>query len=796
LKRKRRKNPASWRTRSSLRRFAFGFLILLLAFVIGAGGAGYLWIKSSLPQTDGQLVLTGLTAPVTITRDAVGIPTITAQNDPDAAFALGFLHAQDRLYAMDLMRRYGQGRLAEWYGEAALPIDRFTRTLGLYRAAQAQYANLSPELRAVFDAYAAGVNAYLASRRGALPPEYYMVGAAPEPWTPADSLVWGKIMDLQLTGDYRGELQRMRMLQHVSLDNLDVLYPPYPDDAPTPSGERAQLQGLPLDALDALEAALPPGGDQPEYESNNWAVSGKRSQSGKPILANDTHLGFSSPGTWYLARLKTPTLDLAGVTAPGAPFVVIGHSDRISWGFTTTTSDVEDLFIEKPDPEDPTHYLAPGGSLPFDVRQEEIQVRNAAPVTITIRSTRHGPVISDLAGLNAPGGEVLALETTWLSPDDRTPEAIWRVGRAANWNDFLAALKDWVAPQQNILYADAAGNIGFFAPGRVPIRASGDGWLPSPGWSGDHDWTGYIPFADLPSVYDPPLQRLVTANNRIVPKNYGYFLSRDWDLPNRAERIAALLDAKPKQSPDSMAKIQGDTLSLMARDLLPLMLATLPSNPRAQSAMDSLRAWDGHMDRDKPEPLIFSAWLRELNRTLFAPKLGPDFEDYWGLRPDAVRAVLTAHPDWCGASGCGGALAQSLDRALDDLSARYGSNPAGWSWGHAHRALFEHPLWSKLPRLRDWLTPSIAADGGIDTVNAGAFFVNDDDAPFADRHGPVMRMIVDMAAPDDARFMVVPGQSGNPVSPHWADLLTPWRNVDYVRFGGDASGGTLVLAPP
>jgi len=765
----------------------------VLAFVIGAGGVGYLWLRSSLPQTQGQLVLPGLSAAVSISRDANGIPTITAQNDRDAAFALGFLHAQDRLYAMDLMRRYGAGRLAEWFGEAALPIDRFTRMLGLYRAAQKQYDALSPELRAVFDAYAAGVNAFLATRRGALPPEYYLIGAAPEPWTPADSLVWGKIMDLHLTGNYRGELQRVRLLQRVSPGDLDVLYPPYPDDAPLPSGERALLEGLPADAL---AAALPPGDDRPVRASNNWAVSGKRSRSGKPILANDTHLAFAAPGVWYLARIKTPALDLAGVTAPGAPFIFIGHSDRIAWSFSTTTSDVEDLFIEKPDPDDAGRYLAPGGALPFDVRREEIQMRGAAPVTLIIRSTRHGPVISDLAGFNAPGGEMLALSTTWLGGDDRTPEAIWRLERAANWNEFLAALKDWTAPQQNILYVDAAGHIGFFAPGRVPIRAKGDGWLPAPGWSGEYDWTGFIPFGELPSAFDPPRQRLVTANNRIVPKSYPYFLGRDWDLPNRAERIAALLDSVPKQSPDTMATIQGDTLSLMAHDLLPLMLITLPSDPRAQAAMDRLRAWDGRMGRDRIEPLIFSAWLRELNRTLFAAKLGPAFANYWSLRPNAVRAVLTSHPDWCGASGCGSDLALSLDRALGDLASRYGSDPAAWSWGKAHRAIFEHPLWSKLPRLKDWLTPSIAADGGIDTVDAGAFFVRDDDAPFADRFGPVMRMIVDMAEPGDARFMVVPGQSGNPLSRHWEDLLAPWRNVDYVRFGGDASGGTLVLSPP
>lgn len=788
----RNKKPPR-RGRSSFRRAAIGFLVLVLTFAVGAGGAGYLWLRSSLPLTDGNLVLPGLAAAVTISRDAKGIPTIAAQNDRDAAFALGFLHAQDRLYAMDLMRRYGAGRLAEWFGETALPIDRFTRMLGLYQSAQKQYDALSPELRAVFDAYAAGVNAFLATRRGALPPEYYLIGAAPEPWTPADSLVWGKIMDLQLSGNYRGELQRVRLLQQVSAGDLDVLYPPYPDDAPTPTGARARLEGLPAGALASV---LPPGDDQPVRASNNWAVSGKRSQSGKPILANDTHLSFASPGTWYLARIKTPSLDLAGVTAPGAPFIVIGHSDRISWGFTTTTSDVEDLFIEKPDPDDPSRYLAPGGSLPFDVRQEEIQVRGESPVTLIIRSTRHGPVISDLAGLSAPGGEMLALQATWLGDGDRTPEAIWHLARATNWTEFLGALKDWTAPQQNILYANSAGHIGFFAPGRVPIRAKGDGWLPAPGWSGEYDWTGFIPFAELPSAFDPPLQRLVTANNRIVPKNYGYFLGRDWDLPNRAKRIAALLDGTPKQSPDTMAAIQGDTLSLMTRDLLPLMLVTLPSNPRAQAAMDQLRAWDGRMSRDRIEPLIFSAWLRELNRTLFAAKLGPNFADYWSLRPDAVRAVLTSHPDWCGAAGCGAALSQSLDRALDDLATRYGFDPGALNWGKAHHAIFEHPLWSKLPRLQDWLTPNIAADGGIDTINAGAFFVRDDDTPFADRFGPVMRMVVDMAEPGSARFMVVPGQSGNPLSPHWDDLLTPWRNVDYVSIGGDASGGTLVLTPP
>jgi len=781
------------RKRHRLRRFVLGFGAILLAVGLGAGGVGYFWLKSSLPLTNGRLVLAGLDAEVSIVRDAHGIPTITAGNERDAAFALGFVHAQDRLYAMDLMRRYGAGRLAEWYGAPAVPIDRFTRTLGLYRAAAAQYTLLSPELRQVFDAYAAGVNAYLATKRGALPAEYYLVGVTPEPWTLADSLVWGKIMDLQLTGNFRGELLRDRLLQHLTADDLKVLYPDYPADAPIPAGSRAALPKL---DLDALAAALPPGGAEPERESNNWAVSGAHSASGKPLLANDTHLGYSAPGPWYLARIKIPGSDLAGVTAPGAPFIVIGHSDRIAWGFTTTGSDEEDLYVETPDPADPMHYLAPGGSLPFETREEHIEVRDGASETLTIRTTRHGPVISDLAGFDASPGAVLALQATWLSGDDRSPEAIWRLAHANNWSEFTAALKDMAAPQQNIVYADADGHIGFIAPARIPIRAKGDGWLPVSGATDDFAWTGSVPFDAMPQQFDPSSGRLATANNRIVPKNYPYFLGRDWDLPSRAERIFEMLDQHPALDMDGAAAMQGDDLSPMARSLMPLLQTIDPVTERAKAALALLRQWDFRMDRGSAAPLVFAAWLREINRALFAEKLGGLFDDYWSLRPNVVQGILANHQDWCGSGGCDALLTQSLDRALDDLTSRFGSDMTLWKWGTAHPALFEHPLWSKVLYLQDWLTPRLAADGGIDTVNAGAFFVANDNAPYADRHGPVMRMIVDMAAPSQARFIVVPGQSGNPLSPHWDDLLKPWRDLSYVQLGDDASGGTLILAPP
>src|SRR5487761_460472 len=774
------------RTRRRLLGALAAVVILLSALLAG----GWLYLRSSLPQTDGTIVVNGLSAPVTVTRDAHGIPTIVAKTDTDAAFALGYVHAQDRLFQMDLMRRYGAGRLAEWFGAVALPADRFTRTLGLYRAAEAQYAHLSPTVRGILDAYAAGVNAWIATRPGALPPEYAVLRVGIEPWKPADTLVWGKIMDLDLTANFRGELLRARLLQHLTPAELAVLYPPYPADAPV-TGKQTALDHTPLDRL---AAALPPGSAGPTRASNHWVVAGAYTVSGKPLLANDTHLGLNSPGVWYLARIDVGGRVLAGVTAPGTPFVVVGHNTRIAWGFTTTASDVEDLFVEQADPHDPTRYLAPGGSLPFIPRQETIRVRDGAPVTLTVRATRHGPVISDLASWNAGDGKVLALETTWLTDDDRTPDALWKLSHAGSWTEFRAALRDFVAPQQNIVYADVGGHIGFIAPGQVPIRAKGDGWLPAPGATGAYDWTGFVPFDDLPQEYDPPSGHLASANNRIVAKG-DFYLGSDWDLPYRIERIRALLDATPKQSSATAAAMQADVLSPMARDLLPLMLRGLPRLTDDTAALAKLAAWDDRMDRGRSEPLIFAAWLREFTRALFEPKLGKIFPDYWSVHPDVVRTILLDHPDWCDAKGCATLLVPALDRALADLRQRYGDNMDAWRWGEAHPARLRHPLWSRLLLLGRVLTPTIAAPGASDTLDAGAFAISDGANPFGDRLGPVMRMIVNMAHPEAAQFMIVPGQSGNPLSPHWADLLKPWRDVRYVTFDDDASGGRLVLTP-
>ena len=611
-------------------------------------------------------------------------------------------------------------------------------------------------------------------------------------------------MDLLLAGNYRGELLRARLARTLSPEDLAALYPEYPDDAPTTLAALARIyRRLPLDRL---YAALPPAVG-PIYASNNWVVDGAHSMSGKPLLANDPHLGLGAPGFWYLARLKTPEREIAGGTVAGVPFVVIGHNDRVAWGFTTTGGDVEDLFVEKVDPKDPGRYLTPdGGSEAFASRQETIAVKGAAPVSLTIRTTRHGPVLSDaLPPGSAEEGYVLSLAATFLSGDDATAQALWGIDRAGDWNEFRTALQSWVGPQQNIVYGDSAGTIGFIAPGRIPIRKHGNGWLPVPGWTGEFDWTGVIPFAELPQAKNPASGRFVSANNKIVPNTYPYFLSRDWDLPNRAERITELLAATPRQSPDASAAIEADTVSIAARRLVPLMtrivpVGSAPGNKMAREAIERLAGWDFRMDADKVEPLLFTAWLREFAHQMFLRHMGDAAADYWDLKPRVIETVLTAHPEWCARPGeapgsCAPLLASTLDAALAELARAYGPEMLQWRWGRAHIALFTNPVFGRIALLRDWLQPSVPTPGGSDTVNRGATTIRDPAHPFAQHFGAGLRIITDLASPADARMIAVPGQSGNPLSPHYSDLLSRWRQFDWLVPGRAAPVATLTLAP-
>lgn len=771
-----------------------GFLVIVLMIA----GGGFIALRTSLPTTDGRIMVAGLRDEVGIIRDADGVPTITAKDDDDLAFGLGYAHAEDRLFQMELQRRYGAGRLAEIFGSAVVPVDTQMRVLGLYRAAQAAFDQLSPPVQQGIKAYCAGVNAYLATRGSLLPPEFLLLRFSPEPWTPADVLVWGKLMDFQLGGNYRGELLRARLAKTVSTADMEFLYPDYPKDAPRTLAALAPLYDrLPLSQL---YAALPEAMG-PHFASNNWVVDGAHSVSGKPLLANDPHLGFSTPGFWYLARLKTPEHDIEGGTVAGAPFVIIGHNEKIAWGFTTTTADIEDLYIERLDANDPNRYMVADASLPFRVRQETIKVRDGTPVTLTVRATRHGPVVSDML---PPGtidsGYVLALQTTFSDDDDKSAEALWDIDRASDWTSFRDGLKNLVGPPQNIVYADTGGRIAFIAAGRIPIRKNGQGWLPAPGWSGDYDWEGFIPFDQLPQGTNPPSGHFVSANNKIVPDSYPYFISRDWDLADRSERIEALLTTTPKQSPEASAAIQADTLSLEAKRLVPLMTKIVPSSDMAREAVERLKGWDFHMDADKVEPLLFTAWLRAFARSVLFARLDEAAADYWDLKPQVIFNVLTQRPDWCTdprkpGETCETRLSEALDTALDELRRSHGDEMAQWQWGRAHIAYFPNAVFERVPLLRDWLRVTIPTPGGYDTVNRGPSTIRDDEAPYEQRFGAGLRIITDMAAPQDSQMMIAPGQSGNPLSPHYADLLARWRAFDWLHPAHAARAATLTLAP-
>lgn len=793
--------------RPVIRRIATALLaIVLLAVLVPSLAAGgfLLWMRTQMPTTRGTVAVPGLDQPVEILRDTHAIPHIFAATERDGYFALGYVHAQDRLWQMETMRRAGAGRLAELFGtrfgDWALRLDRSMRTLGLYRQAESIYREMPPDVRAVFDAYAAGVNAYLATRTEALPIEFQLLGDTPEPWRPADSVVWSKMMALQLSSNVYEELFRARAMKRLSPDRLQDLFPGSPPGAPV----TLSVQLNDGDIRHALEA-LPRLGFN--TASNEWVLSGERTTTGKPILANDPHLGLEAPILWYLARIETPTLSLAGATVPGVPLHLLGHNAHVAWGFTTTGSDTQDLFVEKIDPKDPGRYLTPGGSEPFVTRRETIKVAGQPDETLTVRETRHGPVLTspDVEGVAAEG-QVLALAFTGLSARDTSAEALYRLNHAANATAVRKALSLYVAPQQNIVYADTDGTIGFLSPGLVPIRKAGDGRVPVPGWSGEYDWTGHIPFDELPRAVNPPSGQFVNANNAVVGPGYPHPLTADWAPAYRAERIVEMLGTR-RHSPEEVAAEQMDTLSLAARRLLPLMLTLRPDTPMAADAVARLKLWDGRMARDRPEPLIFAWWLRELTRALFADELGPSFAPYWSQRADAVAHVLTDAPGWCddvatpAKETCADALSSSLDAALSSVEQRHGGTLADWRWGEEHRAALNHRLFDRIPVLKNLFDLSIPADGGAFTVNRGDTRVRDPDQPFADVHGAGYRAVYDLADLGNSRFIIATGESGNPLSPHWGDLVRGWRDGGTLRLAGDrgtlaANGADLLTLTP
>lgn len=740
--------------------------------------------QRSLPSYDGTVTVAGLTAPVQILRDRYAVPHIVAPTLADAAFGLGYAHAQDRLWQMEMSRRYIQGRLSELFGDMTVSVDTQMRAMNLYGAAEEAVKHLTPDARRVLDAYAAGVNAAMKAHKGPWPIEFVLAGdSPPEAWTPADSIAVLKGMAMQLSGNAYTEAARAALIPVLGRASVQDFFLPF-GDVPLPS----YLDGFYRTTQTGQAYAVPD-----TTASDNWAVDGAHSETGKPIVANDPHLGFSIPSVWYLAHLSLPDDDLVGGTLAGIPAIVAGRNRHVAWGETNTGPDTQDLYFEKLNPDNRREYQVPGGWEEFENRLEIIKVRFGADRRVIVRSTRHGPVMPDTSALGraAPSGYVAALAWTAFAADDTSYDALLGINRAKTADDLKIAGKFFVTPMQNFVFADDSGHIGLMLPGRVPLRSErndSNGLVPSPGWDGRYDWQGFIPAEDMIFAEDPPSGHVATANNDTQPEGYRYNLSREWDAPFRFRRIEDLLGAKDKHSLATFRAIQTDAVDTYALELKRRLISAGPFEGRDDQAAKMLAQWDGAMLATHPEPLIFAAWARALARRIYGDEFGPRFPNFWGYRPEFTLRVLDdvdGESRWCDDKGtpnvedCASRIKLALHDAVTELSEAYGADPTHWRWGDAHKATHEAEPFGAFPIIGSWFNREVEMDGGPFTLLRADNSMRSE-RPYAAIHGAGYRGIYDLGDPDKSLYIISTGQSGNLFSPHYDDLIPIWARKDYI----------------
>lgn len=836
------------------------FLFLILSLTAGTAiliGPTFIKNKArqSFPIVDGEIQVPGLEGEVRIYRDGYGVPHIYAVSHHDLFFAQGYVHAQDRFFQMDFWRHMGSGRLSELLGKQMLETDKFLRTLGWERIAQQELDLLGEEEQAILQAYSDGVNAYLEGLSGAsLSLEYYFLELInkdyqPAPWTPLNSLTWGKAMAWDLRANLDTEIERAKLLKAIPRNQLEFLYPDYPADHPVivpkfsppekktasilldtagselPSGENMPDLTPLLDALQvsAEEVDRLSGGGFESVGSNSWAVHGDLTDTGKPYLANDPHLGAQIPSIWYevglhcLEKAETCQLDVAGFSFAGVPGVVIGHNDRIAWGFTNVGPDVMDLYIEKVDPENPTRYQTPDGWQEMELILETIQVAGDDPVEHEVYLTRHGPVIGSVYGLEAfaqetglsvPENYALAVRWTALEPSCLFC-AVWDINLAGSWEEFRQAARSFSVPSQNLLYADIDGNIGYQMPGNIPIRVAGhDGMLPVPGWNGEYEWQGYIPFAELPHVLNPREGFIVTANNAVVGAEYPYLISEEWDQGFRAQRIANLL--KAREDPITLTylkKMQGDNYDPLAAVLVPFLLDQRYTDPELQAAQDLLRDWDYQADLESaPAALYMTFWQNLVSNTL-QDNLPPDYQVGVDSRAKQIFRELVSQPNnpwWDDPSTTSreymaDIFRLTLEESYRELEKELGNEPASWQWGNLHTITFQHQVMSGFPVINQAFNQGpFPAGGGSGIVNATGW---DPENPYLIDWLPSMRMIVDLNDLTNSLSIHTTGQSGHAYHPHYIDLAELWRKIYYHPMLWDAnhverqSESVLILTP-
>ncbi|MFY3384971.1 penicillin acylase family protein [Paracidovorax sp. MALMAid1276] len=820
-----------------IKRTAVGLVVAVL--LAGTGAAVY--VQRSFAVVDGKLGVAGLASVVQVRRDAADVTHIRAQSPQDAWFAMGFVHAQERTWQLEFNRRVMHGSLSEVFGEATLETDKLMRALDIMGAARRQYEGLPLAAREALQAYSRGIHAFHKNRPQALPPEFHVLGVKPggdiaAVWEPEDSVGWALMMALDLGGNWGNEFARLSVARTLDTERLWQLMPPYPGERPAASADLSALYrelGVYKAPAAGTAASTPqaPGaqartegggilsrqvsagmlawadeltqnaGTNEGKGSNNWVLSGTRTVSGKPLLANDPHLGLSAPAIWYFAGVQAPAgkasdgspiaaIDAVGATLPGLPFVVLGRTDRVAWGFTNTGPDVQDLYVEQINPADASQYRTPDGWAAFGVRNETIRVKGRADVVVPLRSTRHGPVLSDAQAVHAEvldlSRYVLALRWSALDADNQTVLAGLLTNQAKNVDELFQALSHYHSPMQSVVAADDQGNIRFKAVGRVPLRdAANDirGVAPSPGWDARYDWKGWLAYAQTPQDDGARTGWVATANQRITAPDYAHYLAQDWALPYRYERIAELIEATDKHDAQSMQAIHGDVTSLATRRLLPHLRGAQSSHPLAAAAQEELKGFDGVMDADKAAPLIFAAWTDELARGLIVPRIGADrFKATYGKRD--YRAGLEGMLErddrwWCQPGTCAEQSAAALGRALDRLQAAYGSDPARWQWGAAHAAVSAHRPFGNVAALARFFDVAVPSHGDSYTVNVGQYNAGDAKGPFVNRHAASLRAVYDLADLEQSRFIYQTGQSGLVFSPRYRDMSTTWAQTGY-----------------
>jgi len=784
--------------------FWLGSSALVLAMA-----AGVIYLISAQTNPSGKRIIQSLGDSVVITFDESDIPHIEAKSASDALFALGYLHASERSWQMEVNRRLASGRLSEILGKETMSIDRFTRTLGIKRAAEKQFDRYPVATKRLMQAYADGVNAGNASLGWALPVEYFLTGSKPGHWSPTDSVAWMLMMALDLGGNWHKELQRLELSQFLSTQQVWEVMPAYiPGEPvshvdfakmyrdinvfhPNPLAREQKSKKLPATELAINEV---PGGKD-GIGSNNWALTGKLTASGKPLLANDPHLGLSAPAIWYMAHLEAPGLNVIGATLPGIPGVVLGRTDQLAWSFTNTGPDVQDLYIEQLDPKNPSVYRGPEGPLPFTVRQEIIDIKGEPPLRFLVKETRHGPVISESYARAKRAIDtdhfVLALRWTALDAENQSVAGLLDMNQAKDLDAFKQALRKNYAPMQNIVMADVSGNISFQTAGMAPKRTLHQGLYgvaPALGWEKQYDWNGYVPFEQLPSSHNPESNWIATANQQILASNDPNPLTGDWDLPTRYDRIVDLIKGNSSHDLASMKSMQADTLSLGATPLLELFKSAQSKHPLAQQASEFTRNFEGDMKVSSAGALVFNAWADQMTRKLFS-RLSYLFTENYGTRHFRQALILqlqNPNSPWCNdplteqIESCADASNSALDKALEQLSTQFGDDPKNWAWGKAHTAISEHRPFSKVPLLGSLFNLTQPFPGDSFSINVGRLELLRAENPFETKQAPSLRTLFDLANLEQSLFIYQTGQSGWVQSKLYRNMSTLWAQNEYL----------------